>query len=76
MVVEITPIGIQSIGWKFWVIWTVFNAAFLPAIYLFYPETGEQHASTSLTKADTPSQPDTRGSGCLLPFEPAFDCHS
>ncbi|PWY66506.1 general substrate transporter [Aspergillus sclerotioniger CBS 115572] len=42
VVVEITPIGIQSIGWKFWVIWTVFNAAFLPVIYLFYPETANR----------------------------------
>jgi hypothetical protein len=40
IVVEITPIGIQSIGWKFWIVWTVSNAAFLPILYFFYPETG------------------------------------
>lgn len=39
MVVEITPIGIASIGWRFYIIWTVFNAAFVPIVYLFYPET-------------------------------------
>ena len=39
-IVEITPIGIQSIGWKFWIVWTVLNAVFLPVIYFFYPETG------------------------------------
>lgn len=39
MVVEITPIGIQSLQWQFYIIWTVFNAAFVPIVYLFYPET-------------------------------------
>ena len=34
MVVEITPIGIQSLQWKFYIIWTVFNAAFVPIVYL------------------------------------------
>ncbi|PYI32180.1 general substrate transporter [Aspergillus indologenus CBS 114.80] len=42
IVVEITPIGIQSLGWRFWIVWTVFNAAFLPVIYLFYPETANR----------------------------------
>ena len=36
---EITPIGIQSLHWKFYIIWTVFNFAFVPVVYLFYPET-------------------------------------
>ncbi|KAF2204556.1 sugar transporter [Delitschia confertaspora ATCC 74209] len=39
VVVEITPKGVQNLGWRFYIIWTVFNAAFLPVIYLFYPET-------------------------------------
>jgi hypothetical protein len=38
-VVEITPIGISSLHWKFYIIWTVFNGAFVPLVYLFYPET-------------------------------------
>ena len=42
MVVEITPIGIQSIHWKFYVIWTVFNFSFIPLTYLFYPETSDR----------------------------------
>ncbi|KAL5042744.1 hypothetical protein BDW71DRAFT_216715 [Aspergillus fruticulosus] len=42
VVVEITPIGIQNIGWRFWIVWTVFNAAFLPIIYFFYPETANR----------------------------------
>ena len=39
MVVEITPIGIQSLQWKFYIIWTVLNFSFIPIVYLFYPET-------------------------------------
>ncbi|KAI1075299.1 general substrate transporter [Whalleya microplaca] len=39
MVVEITPVGIDSIGWRFYIIWTVFNFSFVPIVYFFYPET-------------------------------------
>ncbi|KOS37204.1 hypothetical protein ACN38_g12011 [Penicillium nordicum] len=39
MVVEITPIGIQNLGWRFYIIWIVLNAVMVPTIYLFYPET-------------------------------------
>ncbi|PQE32958.1 sugar transporter protein [Rutstroemia sp. NJR-2017a WRK4] len=42
MVVEITPIGIESLGWRFYIIWTVFNAVFVPVVYLFYPETSDR----------------------------------
>ena len=42
MVVEITPIGIQSLQWKFYIIWTVFNASFIPIVYFFYPETADR----------------------------------
>ena len=42
MVVEITPIGIQSLQWKFYIIWTVFNFSFVPIVYLFYPETSDR----------------------------------
>lgn len=38
---EITPIGIQNIGWRFWIVWTVTNLLFLPILYFFYPETGQ-----------------------------------
>jgi Sugar (and other) transporter len=41
-VVEITPPGIQSLGWQFYIIWTVFNGAFVPIVYLFYPETADR----------------------------------
>lgn len=39
MVVEITPPGIESLHWRFYIIWTVFNFAFIPTVYFFYPET-------------------------------------
>lgn len=39
MVVEITPIGIQNLGWQFYTIWIALNAAMVPVIYVFYPET-------------------------------------
>lgn len=39
MVVEITPIGIQNLGWRFYLIWTISNAAVVPIVYVFYPET-------------------------------------
>ena len=42
VIVEITPIGIQNIGWRFWIVWTVFNAVFMPVIYFFYPETSNR----------------------------------
>ncbi|KAB8295094.1 hypothetical protein EYC80_007032 [Monilinia laxa] len=42
MVVEITPIGIENLGWKFYIIWTIFNACFVPIIYFFYPETSDR----------------------------------
>lgn len=39
MVVQVTPIGINSIHWKFYIIWTIFNFSFIPITYFFYPET-------------------------------------
>ncbi|KAF2090859.1 general substrate transporter [Saccharata proteae CBS 121410] len=42
MVVEITPPGIASLGWQFYIIWTVFNGAFIPIVYFFYPETADR----------------------------------
>ncbi|EYE93350.1 sugar porter family MFS transporter [Aspergillus ruber CBS 135680] len=42
MVVEITPVGIQSLGYRFYIIWTVLNLSFVPIIYFFYPETANR----------------------------------
>lgn len=38
LVVEITPVSINNIGWRTYVYFAVFNAAFLPLIWFFYPE--------------------------------------
>ena len=42
IIVEITPIGIDNIGWRFWIVWTIFNAVFMPVIYFLYPETANR----------------------------------
>ncbi|KAK2026442.1 general substrate transporter [Colletotrichum zoysiae] len=42
MVVEITPPGINALGWKFYIIWTVLNFSFVPIVYFFYPETSDR----------------------------------
>lgn len=38
LVVEITPVSINSIGWKTYVYFAIFNACFLPLIWFYYPE--------------------------------------
>ncbi|KAF7193694.1 Sugar transporter STL1 [Pseudocercospora fuligena] len=38
-VVKITPISFANIQWRTFVIFAVLNAAFLPMVYFFYPET-------------------------------------
>ena len=45
---QFTPPAIASIGWKIYIIFGVLNFAFLPIIYLFFPETkGERHNQES-----------------------------
>ncbi|KAF7555705.1 hypothetical protein G7Z17_g1999 [Cylindrodendrum hubeiense] len=39
MIVQITPIAIEKIGWKTYIIFAVLNTAWVPIIYLFFPET-------------------------------------
>lgn len=39
MVVMITPVAFNSIGYKTYIIFAVINAAIMPVIYFFYPET-------------------------------------
>ena len=36
---QITPISIENIGWKTYIIFAVLNALWVPLIYLFFPET-------------------------------------
>ncbi|KAJ8133204.1 hypothetical protein O1611_g419 [Lasiodiplodia mahajangana] len=42
LVVEVTPSGIQNLGWKFYVIWAVVNAVALPIIWAVFPETANR----------------------------------
>ena len=37
-----TPAGIEGLGYKYYIIWTVLNFAFVPIIYFFYPETSSR----------------------------------
>lgn len=39
IIVKITPISFANIGWRTFIIYTVLNFVFVPAIYCFYPET-------------------------------------
>ncbi|KAH7127358.1 sugar transporter STL1 [Dactylonectria macrodidyma] len=39
MIVQITPIAIERIGWKTYIIFAVLNTVWVPIIYLFFPET-------------------------------------
>ncbi|OJJ50375.1 hypothetical protein ASPZODRAFT_13459 [Penicilliopsis zonata CBS 506.65] len=38
IVVTITPSSLASIGWKYYIVWAVFNASFIPIVYFLYPE--------------------------------------
>lgn len=39
IIVEITPIAIENIGWKTFIIFAVFNGCWTPIVYFFFPET-------------------------------------
>jgi len=39
LIVQITPPAIQNIGWKTYIIFAILNAAWVPIIFVFYPET-------------------------------------
>jgi hypothetical protein len=39
MIVQITPIAIQNIGWKTYIIFAALNALWVPIIFIFFPET-------------------------------------
>lgn len=42
MVAEVTPVGIANLGWKFWIIWAVICASFIPIVYFLFPETANR----------------------------------
>ena len=39
VMLEITPPGIANIGWRLYIIFAIFNAAFVPIVYFLAPET-------------------------------------
>ncbi|KAF2872282.1 sugar transporter STL1 [Massariosphaeria phaeospora] len=41
-VVQATLPGIESLGYKFWIIWAVICFSFIPTTYFFYPETANR----------------------------------
>ncbi|KAI0391645.1 sugar transporter [Xylariaceae sp. FL0594] len=42
LVVEVTPLGIANLGWRFYVVWAVINAVALPVIWALFPETANR----------------------------------
>ncbi|KAK9450516.1 general substrate transporter [Limtongia smithiae] len=42
MVVQVTPPGVASLGWKFWIVWTTISASFVVWTFFFYPETANR----------------------------------
>lgn len=42
MVAQVTPPGIANLGYRFWIIWAVICASFIPTTYFFYPETANR----------------------------------
>lgn len=75
MVVEITPIGIRTLGWRFYIIWTVFNFSFVPIVYLFFPETAgrtlediDEYFRTHSTKKDILVFKDKEGTQSTRPL--------
>ncbi|KAL2817540.1 general substrate transporter [Aspergillus granulosus] len=49
IVVQITPTGLESLGWRFFLIWVVIMAAAVPYLYFCVPETG----GAALEEVDT-----------------------
>lgn len=72
MVVEITPPGIRSLGWRFYIIWCVFNFAFIPtgkspfSSHHFPPHPPLTPHPTSLLLLPRDRRPHARRPGPLL----------
>ena len=65
MIVQITPISINSIGWRTYIIFAVLNTCWVPIIFFFFPETKglELEAVDALFSGDAPMEPLESGKG-------------
>ncbi|KAK4928031.1 hypothetical protein LTR49_005230 [Elasticomyces elasticus] len=48
-VVQATLPGVENLGYKYWIVWAVICASFIPITYLFYPETANRTRYPSIT---------------------------
>ncbi|PYH78796.1 general substrate transporter [Aspergillus uvarum CBS 121591] len=39
LLAEVTPVGFDTISWRYYIIFAVLNAAIVPTVYFFFPET-------------------------------------
>ncbi|KUI62552.1 Sugar transporter STL1 [Cytospora mali] len=39
----VTPMALAQIGWRYYLMWAIFNFSFIPLVYFFYPETKGLH---------------------------------
>jgi hypothetical protein len=39
LLAEVTPVGFATIGSRYYIVFAVFNAAIVPSVYFFFPET-------------------------------------
>ncbi|KAF9889534.1 hypothetical protein FE257_007244 [Aspergillus nanangensis] len=39
LLAEVTPVGFNTIDWQYYIIFAVLNAAIVPTVYFFFPET-------------------------------------
>ncbi|CAL5869398.1 uncharacterized protein PFLUO_LOCUS3627 [Penicillium psychrofluorescens] len=42
LVAEVTPTAFTNLGWKYFLVFFCLNAAFVPIIYVFFPETSQR----------------------------------
>ena len=42
LVAEVTPVAFTDISWKYFLVYFCLNAAFVPTIYFFFPETSQR----------------------------------
>jgi len=54
----ITPVAINTIGWRYYLVYTCISASIVPLVYFFYPETNHRSLEElEMLFADTPTIP-------------------